>query len=303
MSIIYGTITRLEAETVFPANSAADSRLPRMETDRRALPPRILVLAVIMVLGSGALLWHRGENPGEPSLATPADKVSSIEEKNDFSASELSLIEVEAKFVPSLETLVPDTGKSIEPDVLPVQVASESAVPAAAEEQPIQRANEVIADEIDMAIERARLSLARGDYQQAIMVLDPLLEDAPKRADYWFLKGSAHLGMGQLEQADMAFAASKAIAPDNVQIAIQQAIVKQEQKDHVAALQILQAASAMYAEVPEIYLNQGYSQLALGAELEARRSFRTFLRMTEDRSLYTQNRLAVKNWLQRSSAI
>jgi tetratricopeptide (TPR) repeat protein len=118
-----------------------------------------------------------------------------------------------------------------------------------------------------------------------------------RRADYWLVKGSAHLGLGQLDLAEKAFAAAQPLAPDNAQIAVQRAIIQQENGDHASALQILEDAATRHPDVPEIFLNQGYSQQALGAVRDARRSFRIFLKISEGRSLYGEQRKAVKQWL------
>ncbi len=149
----------------------------------------------------------------------------------------------------------------------------------------------------DAAIEQARLALASGGYPRALAALAALDPIPENRADFWLVKGSAHLGLGQLEQAELAFASARTLMPDNAQIAVQQAILRQEQGDHPGALRILEAVAQRHPDVPEIFLNQGYSQQALGAVTEAKRSFRVFLRLTDGRALYMQQREAVRAWL------
>ena len=150
---------------------------------------------------------------------------------------------------------------------------------------------------IDEGIERARVALSRGEYMQALSGLQQLGPAAENRADFWLIKGSILLAGERLEAAETAFASAQALAPDNVQIAVQQAIVKQEQGDHSGALQILEAAAARDPYVPEVVLNQGYSYQALGATREAKRCFRQFLDLTENRSLYAQQRKVIEGWL------
>jgi hypothetical protein len=58
-----------------------------------------------------------------------------------------------------------------------------------------------------------------------------------------------------------------------------------------------------HPDVPEIYLNQGYSEYALGAVRDAERSFRAFLKLTESRSLYVQQRQVVTEWLAQVSSL
>jgi tetratricopeptide (TPR) repeat protein len=176
------------------------------------------------------------------------------------------------------------------------QLPVAAATPATAVHSPAPAS-----DSIDQAIERARVALSRGQYLQALSGLESLEAVPANRADYWLVKGSALLATGQLEAAQAAFATAQSLAPDNPQIAVQQAIVQQEQGDHLAALRILQAAAGRHPDVPEIFLNQGYSQLALGAESQARGSFRTFMQLTENRTLYLQQRQAVERWLRQLS--
>jgi Flp pilus assembly protein TadD len=155
---------------------------------------------------------------------------------------------------------------------------------------------------VEEAIEQARVSLSRGRYQHALSTLE-LIESVPgNRPDFWLVKGSAHLGIGQLDQAEASFDAAQALAPYNAQIAVQRAILKQERGDHAGALQILDVFADRNPNVPEIFLNQGYSQQALGSTRAAKRSFRTFLIITEGRSLYQPQRRVVEAWLAQVSA-
>ena len=157
--------------------------------------------------------------------------------------------------------------------------------------------------DVENAIEEARQALSRGRYYQALSTLEQLDPVPENRADVWLIKGSAHLGIGQLDQAEVAFASARALAPDNAQIAVQQAILRQEQGDHPGALEILNAAAARHPNVPEVYLNKGYSEQALGGVREAQRSFRIFLQLTEARSLYDPQRQVVQGWLAQVSAV
>jgi tetratricopeptide (TPR) repeat protein len=156
--------------------------------------------------------------------------------------------------------------------------------------------DEIIAP-IDTAVEEARLALSRGRYQSALAALQALQPTPHNRADFWLVKGSAHLGAGQLELAEASLSSARDLAPNNARIAIQMAIVKQEMDDHESALQILGSVADRHPDMPEIFLNQGFSQQATGAETAAKRSFRIFLRLTEGRSLYSRQRMAIEEWL------
>ena len=162
--------------------------------------------------------------------------------------------------------------------------------------------NEAQLNRLEQTIEQARVALSQEQYLQALSDLEALSPLPEQRADFWLIKGSSHLGLGQLESAETAFASAQELAPGNVSIAVQRAIIQQEKGNHVSALQILKNAAIRHSTAPEIFLNQGYSQQELGALREARHSYRIFLRMTEGRSLYAEQREAVNQWLAQNSS-
>lgn len=238
------------------------------------------------------------EQEVEPAVPAPAE-IAVVTAKQDVAAQETS---------PAPEPLAgPVTAAEVkaEPASPPVAkvVKPATASPAADEPQQPGAGDTAARDGIEAAIEQARLALSRGRYQQALSALEPLEPVPENRVDFWFIKGSAHLGLGQLDLAETAFASAQALAPNNAQLAVQQAILKQEQGDHASALQILEDAAIRHPNMPEIFLNRGYSQQALGAVRDARRSFRIFLNLTEGRSLYSQQRAVVEAWLAQASSI
>ncbi len=158
-------------------------------------------------------------------------------------------------------------------------------------------------EKIEDILETARLALSDGQYQQVFSVMETLSPVPEHRADFWLVKGSAHLGLGQLDLAEKAFESAQALLPDHALIAVQRSIVSQEKGDHAGALQILRNAARQHPNVPEIFLNQGYSQQALGEIRDAGYSFRTFLKLTEGRSLYAEQRKAVNQWLAQTSSV
>jgi len=234
-----------------------------------------------------------GETPTEQSVVTPlpkpTDPVAVAGERRDArieESPELDPIE-EPSIVAEVKVATVDT-----------PVTTPKTAPAEPEERNQIPASETVQwDGVDEVIEQARLALSRGRYQQALSTLESLDPVPEKRADFWLIKGSAHLGNGQYDLAEKGFTSAQALAPDNAQIAVQQAILNQEKGDHASALEILKGAAARHPNVPEVFLNLGYSQQALGAQQAAKHSFRTFLRMTENRSLYLEQRKVVKEWL------
>ncbi len=235
------------------------------------------------------------EQDAVPAVPTPTDMVAVTGTQRiavKEGSPELASIE-EPVIVADVRT---DTVSSpvTQPKTAPAESDERKQIPSSDTAQP---------GGVEEVIEQARIALSRGQYQRALSALEPLEPVSENRADFWLIKGSAHLGIGQLDLAEMAFASAQVLAPDNAQIAVQQAILKQEKGDHASALQILKGVAIRHPNVPEIFLNQGYSQQALGAEREAKRSFRAFLKMTESRSLYLQQRKVVKEWLAQVSSI
>jgi Flp pilus assembly protein TadD len=239
----------------------------------------------------------------QPATGTRMEERVAVvsEPEPDIAAAE----EVVAEPPPARESVQPVATVAVEesdpPAARPATVSAEPVEPVAKQ----QVAWAAIAPQYDVenAIEEARQALSRGRYYQALSTLEQLDPVPENRADVWLITGSAHLGIGQLDRAEAAFASARALAPDNAQIAVQQAILRQEQGDHPGALEILNAAAARHPNVPEIYLNKGYSEQALGGVREAQRSFRIFLQLTEARSLYDSQRQVVQGWLVQVSAV
>jgi Flp pilus assembly protein TadD len=157
-------------------------------------------------------------------------------------------------------------------------------------------------DPIGQTLEQARLALSRGQYFQALADMESLSPVPENRADFWFIKGSVHLGLGQLDLAEDSFESAQALVPGHAQTLVQLAVLKQEKGDHAGAITLLKDAALRHRDVPEIYLNLGYSQQALGVFDEAGRSFRIFLELTEGRSVYSEQRKMVSQWVARGPA-
>jgi hypothetical protein len=348
MSIIYGTLERLETDDPALMHNSEQASSVGKAVEPRSLPIKALVTALLLAMtGANLLLWYWSNEVGAPQYPTPAAVSTQmvVPEISDREPASASVGETPTKL---LEQIEPNSGVATEweaapmntttidevvkADVQPITeapqvpspdsvekpaalagesidpVSSPASKPEAMSAEPADRITVPSSDtgqtaRVDVLIERARVALSRGQYQQALVSLELLQPIPVNRPDFWLIKGSALLGTGQLDLAELAFTSAQALAPDNVQIAVQQAILKQEKGDHAGALHILEAAAKRHPNVPEIFLNQGHSLYALGAEREAKRSFRAFLRLTEGRSLYMHQRKAIKEWLTPESSV
>jgi len=299
-AVVVGKLSPLAAEYGSGVDDQPDAQLSLAEPGKPALTVREST-------GSAGGTTNRQNDVAAQALPMESVVVSDGQHLVVTGASAQPLTETSTQAQVPAQPASQELAQAVE---APVHVAGSDAGPVAPPvaktvdastepEAPQQMAApaETPAADIDDAVEQARYALSSGRYQRALSAL-AVLESVPgNRADFWLVKGSAHLGSGQLDLAGEAFEAAQELAPDNAQIAVQLAILNQEKGDHDSALRILQAAAIRHPDVPEIFLNRGYSQQALGAVQEAKRSFREFLQMTEDRSLYLQQRLAVKRWL------
>jgi hypothetical protein len=316
MSIIYGTLEKLELDEAPPASGQDGSRLPKPVEKTRHFPVRSLATALLFVMAvANLLLWYwSSQVSAPPSVATPAAGATQlafpqpVEEPVLASVPEVPAIPLEP---------ITTSHQHIVPRVFPTPVVKAEAGKAAvsshtvnvetAPAEPVEpgknpRTETAHQAGVDQMLENARLALSRGDYGHALFSLETLTPVPETRADFWFLKGSAHLAMGQLVPAEADLVSAQKLAPENAQIALQLAILKQERGDHAGALEILDSVGERNPHIPEIFLNKGYSQQSLGAVRDAKRSFREFLSLTEGRSLYSQQRQAIKEWLAREKS-
>jgi len=139
----------------------------------------------------------------------------------------------------------------------------------------------------------ARLWIADGQYEEAILAVAPLL--TKKNADWrpWFWNGTAELMLGHLDQA--ATSLDEALARDGRNAApwVQRAMVEQQRGHHSAALQILAMAEASQPGLPAVQLNIAWSSEALGMHDRAIQAYKTFLRLSAGAGLYTPIRKKV----------
>ncbi len=139
--------------------------------------------------------------------------------------------------------------------------------------------------------------IARGDYEEAIDHLGPLVEFNPEDWETWFWLGTAHLGLNQLPEASRALDEALARNGESAQIWIQRAIVAQQQEKHHLALQLLYEAQRHGPDMPEIYLNKGFSFEILGRLEGATRNYQAFLELSEGNAAFMNQRRKVIQWL------
>jgi len=144
-----------------------------------------------------------------------------------------------------------------------------------------------------------REQLKAEAYAEVARDAQSLTRDFPDRWESWFWLGTAQLAQGQMEAADTALERAAGLNPKVAQIWVQRAIVAQERGDHAAAVRLLSEARELSPKSPQIYLNLGYSNDALGSLAEAEKNYLRFLSLTEGDDAYLLQRKPVIERLER----
>jgi Tfp pilus assembly protein PilF len=139
----------------------------------------------------------------------------------------------------------------------------------------------------------ARLLVQKGAYADAAALLQPMLQTGPGRWEASFWLGTAQLGQGNLALAENYLNQALAVESNAPQIWVQLAIVAQQRGNHTQALQLLGEAKRLNAQMPEVHLNIAFSQDSLGNISTAVYAYRMFLKLTEGKSLYVDQRREV----------
>ncbi|MGE0385811.1 MAG: tetratricopeptide repeat protein [Gammaproteobacteria bacterium] len=125
----------------------------------------------------------------------------------------------------------------------------------------------------------AELFTARGDYDQAIATLAPLLEQAGDwRAFFW--AGTAYLMKGDPASAEVLLERACLLDSDRPEPWIARATIAQDSGRPRIALQYLQVAARLAPSKAEIVFNQAYAHEQLGERPAAMRLYRSYLALT-----------------------
>lgn len=138
-----------------------------------------------------------------------------------------------------------------------------------------------------------REQLRADAYADAAKSAQELARDFPERWEPWFWLGSAQLAQGHMDAADTALERAGKLNPKVAQIWVQRAVVAQERGDHASAINLLTQARDLSPKSPQIYLNLGYSNDALGQPAEAEKNYLRFLSLTEGDESYLLQRKPV----------
>ena len=144
-----------------------------------------------------------------------------------------------------------------------------------------------------------RIQLEEEAYTEAAGNAQALTREFPDRWEPWFWLGTEQLAQGQLDAAAAALEQAGKLNPKVAQIWVQRAVVEQERGAHAAAVRLLTEARGLSPKSPQVYLNLGYSNDALGLSAEAERNYQYFLTLTEGDVAYLLQRTLVIERLER----
>ena len=334
MSIIADTLTRLQAERPRRSDHPRASMSPDFSAPRipsRALGNRLPALVVVLgCLGSAVYLW------GLPFLAAPDEVMpkqetvkavqsgkpvpSGIVESISEQREDLPVVPQTDKYEDSDSTgpasapdpppAPPDAGHARVRKPGPSPGIQFTATPpptrhshSASSGQRKNRSSPRLrnATPFEIRLAHAQSFIKQRQYARAINILEPLFAKPPERWEPWFWLGTAQLGLRQLEEARASFVDGLARDATVPQLWVQRALVDQQQGRFGEALDALRQAELLATDLPEVQLNLAYTFEVTGDGVMARRHYRMFLILTENKKAYRATRKKVLDRISRMS--
>ena len=142
-------------------------------------------------------------------------------------------------------------------------------------------------------VAQAQHLIKKRRYSQAVTILTPLFRTPPDRWELWFWMGTAHLGLGNLAEADNAFMEGLARDTTIPHLWVQRALVGQQRGRYGEAIESLRQAEILAPELPEVQLNLAYSLETQGERKLAVEHYHIFLALTEGKPAYRTARKKV----------
>ena len=140
--------------------------------------------------------------------------------------------------------------------------------------------------------------LKAGNYTEVEKNARQLTAAYSQRWEGWFWLGTALLGQGQMDGAEMALERAIRQNATIAEVWVQRAIVAQERGNHALALEQLNQSKMLAPNNPQVYLNMGFSFDALKQSRLAGESYQYFLRLTKGNPAYFSTRSSVMNRLE-----
>ena len=131
---------------------------------------------------------------------------------------------------------------------------------------------------LDDGLAQATAALHEADYQSAISRLENM--EAGSRWEVPFWLGTAYLLDGQLENAELMLDDALALQSEIAELWVQRAVVAQELRQPLVALQFLEVAAQLDETYALTYLNVGIAYESLGDVQNARGAYGRFLKLS-----------------------
>jgi tetratricopeptide (TPR) repeat protein len=107
---------------------------------------------------------------------------------------------------------------------------------------------------------------------------------------YHYLVGAAEMKLGRQVKAQEALSTAIRLNPRQPEARLKRAVLNQEQGLHNDAMADLREVEKIAPQLPEVYLNQGYSADALNRLGEARTAYLQFLNLSKSKANYGATR-------------
>jgi len=121
-----------------------------------------------------------------------------------------------------------------------------------------------------------------GNYQNAIDILQKYKVTLDSTWEYYYWKSQAFIGLGNLLEANHSLDIGLEKFANKGALWIQKGLVLQEQKNHLLAIDVFKKAEVLQYRPASLYLNMGYSAAVLNNIEFAKKSYNTFLTISND---------------------
>lgn len=142
-------------------------------------------------------------------------------------------------------------------------------------------------------LSQGRSLVKRRLYSEAVATLSPLFATLPNQWEPWFWMGTAHMGLGQYDEAKEAFREGLARNETISQLWVQLAIVEHQHGQYSQALDALRQAELLTPNLPGVQLNLGFTLEGQGNAKSALQHYRQYLTLTDRNPVHLSTRKKV----------
>ena len=255
------------------------------------------------ILRSTRAIAPASSQPSKTKKSSQSSQTPNIAEPNNPETADVSLIKMQdsPNHSQSRNSRAAQSGKSdsILPSVkdAPNQESTLFAIEgrndqASATGKPVEKKTSSSPSEVER-LSQGRSLVKRRLYSEAVATLSPLFATPPHQWEPWFWMGTAHMGLGQYDEAKEAFREGLARNETISQFWVQLSIVEHQHGHYSQALDALRQAELLTPNLPEVQLNLGFTLEGQGNAKSALHHYRQYLSLTDRNPVHLSTRKKV----------